>query len=90
MNYTEAKAKKKEIDEKVSQLGEVLRSYPKNESGLTPDEVKFSDAYRLDKARFNVAFEEQRQFNQAYVKQYKKELALERKNKRLALNNGTC
>lgn len=53
--------------------------------GLTPDNVKARPDYRIAKAAFDKAFAKMRAFNAVYVKQYKKELAAERKARRDAL-----
>lgn len=50
--------------------------------GLTPDDVRARPDYRIAKEAMDKAFAALRAFNARYVKQYKKELAAERKAKR--------
>lgn len=55
--------------------------FGKTEMGLTPDHVKAMPEWKAAKEAFDKAFSELQKFNGWYSKAFKKEIALERKNK---------
>lgn len=63
------------------QLKEFLSPYPATPMGLTPDHVKEMPAYKALKESVDHAFLKLQSYNKGFVKQYKKELAQERKNR---------
>lgn len=65
-----AEAKLKEFDK-----------YGKSPNGLTPDNVKAMPEWQQAKADFDKAFAELRNFNGWFMKNFKKEIKEERKNK---------
>lgn len=74
MAYILAKAKQDELYNAMQAASEALQKYPKGALGLTPDHVKFSDAYQSDALEYNRAFEALRAYNTWFVKTYKKEI----------------
>jgi hypothetical protein len=78
-HFVEAKACCAALDAEVSKCGDVLRSFPRDARGLTPDAVKFSPEYRTAKAASDNALVRLRTFNAWYVKTFKTELRAERR-----------
>lgn len=58
-----------------------MKAYPKNEIGLTPDNIKASADWKADKATFDYAMANLRAFNARYTKEYARELRAERRKK---------
>lgn len=84
MTYEEAKAHQKKLEEKNTADSEALRAfdkYGKTEMGLTPDHVKAMPEWRKAKQDFNISFSELRTYNSWFVKTFKKERAMERRNR---------
>jgi len=52
-----------------------LKQFPRNENGLTPDEVKFSKEYQAIKKQYNFLFRNLQKLNKANVKKFKKQNA---------------
>lgn len=82
MTFEEAKKLKEEIDKNVSKWDTILKTFPSNEIGLVSEEVRNTSEYAEAKRNYELHFQKLRVFNQWYVKEFKKELALERRNKR--------
>jgi hypothetical protein len=61
---------------------EILRPFPKSIFGLTPDDVKATVEFQTAKFAYELAFNNLRNFNGIYVKQFKVELAQLRDEKR--------
>lgn len=78
MTFDEAKQKRYEINTRVDAASQKLQSFPKGPMGLTPDDVKMSDEYRVAKFEFDSAFSELRNFNGWFIKRFSKELRRER------------
>ena len=76
--FDEAKAEAARLDAEAEAAGQVLRSFPRGPTGLTPDAVRATPEYRAAKARFDKAFARQRDFNGVFVKRFAKELREER------------
>lgn len=84
MTYLEAKAIKKELDNKVDTFEAVLKGFEvKGSFGLVPDEIRKTPEYRNAKLNFDKAFKELQQFNKFFVKEFKKELTTERRSRRV-------
>ena len=79
MTYTEAKARKQELEDAASQAGAAVRSYPRNAVGLVSDAVRVSPAYQADKAASARAFRALQVFNAAFVKTFATERMEERR-----------
>lgn len=77
--FEQAKAMRAAIEAQVAEKCAKLDAYPRLPSGLTPDEVKTSPAFRKDKYAFDCAFQALRRFNAKFVKQFKAELRAERR-----------
>jgi len=80
--FTEAKEKSTAINAEVASTSAVLKRFPKNAVGLTPDAVRLSLEYREAKANYDRAFARLRAFNEVYVKSFAKELKAERDKRR--------
>lgn len=76
--FEEARAMSVALNARVDATGKVLQQFPKGPMGLTPDDVRATDAWKAAKREFDLAFSHLRSFNAIYVKKFKKELAAER------------
>ena len=76
--FEEAKAEAARLDAEAEAAGQILRTFPRGPTGLTPDAVKATPEYRAANARFQKAFARQRDFNGVFVKRFAKELRAER------------
>lgn len=63
----------------LEKWSEVLQSFPKGAMGLVPDAVRATPEYKTAKTAYDSSFHTLRVLNGKYVKQYKKELAADRK-----------
>ena len=92
MNYLDAKTIADQyftINQSHSKiLNDVSNSMPKTSLGLTCDAIKSSKEYKVASENFNISFKLMREFNQYYVKKFKKEIqaAQLEKNKVCHLN----
>lgn len=82
--YDAAKQSKAMLEASLGAADKALKAfdqYGKSAFGLTPDSVKAMSEFKQAKADFDRAFSELRNFNGWYMKTFKKEIMLERKNK---------
>lgn len=82
--YDAAKQSKAMLEASLDAADKALKAfdqYGKSAFGLTPDNVKAMSEFKQAKADFDKAFAELRNFNGWYMKTFKKEIMLERKNK---------
>lgn len=84
-DYKTAKALQDELWNLNGEAGKKLDEYPKGPMGLTPDNIKFSEGYRKDKAEFDRTFKALREYNTVFVKKFKREIQQARKAR---FNNG--
>lgn len=85
MEYIIAKQTAAQLDKEYSEASAALKSIPGINSGamgLTPEHVRITVEYKVAHNKYKHAFEALRNFNAIYCKQYRKELAAERKLKR--------
>lgn len=85
MEYTIAKQISAQMDADYSAACKALGTIPgvgSGPMGLTPDDVLATPEYKAARTAMNKAFAQLRAFNAVYVKQFKKELAAERKIRR--------
>lgn len=82
MTFPQALAAHKSLDNVCELASQHLNTFPKGEMGLTPDDVKASAEWKCAKLSFDVSFQNLRNFNQYYTKQFKRELAQMRDEKR--------
>lgn len=82
MNYQEAKLHSEELNKVCDIWGAKLDSFEKGEMGLTPNHVRALPEYQEANREFKKAFAELRKFNSYLVKTFKKELAIDRDNRR--------
>lgn len=82
--YLEAKLAQVVLDDRVTKMSAVLDTFPKGAMGLTPDDVKFSPAYRLAKQQFDASFAALRKFNGEFTKAFAKEIREDRLARRRA------
>lgn len=81
--YEDAKKQKVRLNAIVDKLGALLeKKYPMKGGGLVPEDIRLSPAYGKDRASFDRAFKVLKDFNKMFMKKFKKEYALERKQKR--------
>lgn len=84
MEYSIQKQVKQSLESEVEKAEKVLKEfdkYGKTDMGLTPDFVKAMPEYKKAKAEFDNAFQVLQKFNQQFVKQFRKEIAKERREK---------
>ena len=84
MSYTIQKQVKQSLENDVEQAEKDLQEfdkYGKGPMGLTPDHVRAMPEYKKAKADFDKAFTIMQKFNQQFVKQFKKEIAKERRER---------
>ncbi|MNR06662.1 hypothetical protein D3C85_1227430 [compost metagenome] len=85
MEFQEAKQIANDLENQVAELSKELNKFPRGAMELVPNEVKQSDEYKQASTLYNLTFAKYQKFNQWYVKEYKKELAKERKAKYASL-----
>lgn len=74
-----AKAAKKKYEAAVEMADKALKNFPRNSIGLTPDEVKSTPEFQCAKKDYSNAFNDLRNFNTNFVKEFKNEIRNERK-----------
>jgi hypothetical protein len=77
--FDAARAAKHNLEREVAELGQVLASYPRSCTGITPKCVKSSAEYQSDKARFENSFALLRTYTQQYLKEFASELRASRR-----------
>jgi len=82
MDYESAKAHKRQLEQRVSELSSRLQNYPKGDMGLTPDYVKALPEFQRDKRAHDKAFEDLQRFNTWFIRNYGKRYRREVKEKR--------
>lgn len=85
MTYEMYKQAAAQLDARVSATSAALKKFPRGVMGLTPDAVKATPEWQQAKRAYSLAFEQSRKFNAFFVKNYKKEIAAERNERRAAL-----
>jgi hypothetical protein len=60
--------------DKAEKASKVLEKYPRGPMGMTPDHIKATFQWRLDKAGSDAAIENMRTFNKWYIKYYKRQI----------------
>lgn len=75
MTFDQSLAAQSELESKVSAANKALNSFPKTSWGLTPDSVKQEPEWIAARRAFRAAFDNLRDFNAVFVKQFSKELA---------------
>lgn len=81
-DYELDRAYKATLEASVKEHSTALQKFPKGAMGLTPDSVKKSPQWLRAKKEYDKAFIALRCFNSIFVKKYKKEMAMERKELR--------
>jgi len=85
LEFLSAKAERDALDAEVLRAAKALDAIPgvgSLLSGLTPDAVKFSPEYRRARATYDQALSELRAFNGVFTKTFRKDLQLERLERR--------
>jgi hypothetical protein len=85
MTYEEAKAHAKKLEEKNKVDVDKLKAFDKYKDamGVTPDHIRALPEWKIAKEAFARSFDELRNFNGWFVKTFKKEYAIERRNRNL-------
>lgn len=78
LNYTDALRIKRQLEANVDAASHALQSYRAHRlaSGLLPDAVRLSEAYRSDKAAYDRAFAHLRDFNGKFMRVHGKQYRL--------------
>jgi hypothetical protein len=79
MLFRDAIKRRTTIEEALESLGARLKTYPRNNVGLTPDSVKFSPEYREIKSAHDREFARLRAVNSFLLKTYPAEMKALRK-----------
>lgn len=77
-----AKQAKLKYEAEVNRTSDILNKFTKGEMGLVPDHIKASSEFQAAKKDYENAFNDLRNFNSNYVKQFKVELKEERNKKK--------
>jgi hypothetical protein len=83
-SYPVAKAAKALIERRHIDACFNMRKYAafKNDFGMVPDSVKWSNEWQNDYAEYMAAFKSLRDFNAAFVRKFHKEIRAEMRNRR--------
>lgn len=84
MDYNEAKLKKEELERTVDELSDELNVFNiyENGMGLLPESIRESEEYRESKGKYDTVFKILQEYNQWFLKEYKKEYLADRKKTR--------
>jgi hypothetical protein len=80
--FSQALAAKEVLEINVNLTSVLLNSYASGSNGLTPDDVKFSAAFKQASAAFKQANNELRDYNKTFLKTFKNEYRDHRNRKR--------
>lgn len=84
MTYLQAKAIKEEMNDKLNILETKLKEFQvAGCNGFVSDSLRNTSEYRNIKIKFDKLFIEFQQFNKMFVKEFKKEIATERRLRRV-------
>lgn len=72
--------KRKSIELKLDYYDKKLNEFNKNTSGLIPDEIRYSENFKINKVGFQIWFKELQNINLVIIKNHKKEYQLRNKN----------
>lgn len=81
MNFEKAVELKKEIETRVNKLDSEIKSFEKNNLGMIKEEIRNSKEFKEIKKSFDLNFKELQNFNSWFNKEFKKEIAEQRKNR---------
>jgi ABC-type branched-subunit amino acid transport system ATPase component len=84
MTYEEAKAFQNQLNEKLDDVTKIFKEkfdQHKGAMGIVPDHIRETPEYQTIKKEIDRSFQALRNFNQWYVKQFKKEILADRKNR---------
>lgn len=81
MTYLEAQTHKKALEDAIDVASKAIQHFPRLPNGLIPDEVKFSPEFQKAKLAFDRAFSDLRKFNQWFVRTFKREETLRRRER---------
>lgn len=85
LTFEEYKTERDHLSSFCSDIGKGLNAYPKNEMGMTIEEIRITQEYQNRRKLYNTMFQQLRSLNGFYVTLYALELAEERKVKINAL-----
>lgn len=84
MTYLQAKVIKEEMNDKLNILEAKLKEFQGTEgNGFVPETLRNTPEYKNVKRKFDKLFIEFQQFNKVFVKEFKKEIATERRSRRV-------
>jgi len=87
MGYKHATVMRELIKSQLDDAQKSVDQFPKRPDGSHSDEVRRDPNYQKQKARLHAAFRSYQNINAYMVRNYKAEMAAERKEKRNARNN---
>ena len=76
MTYTEYREQKGRLQAALKRASEAMEMFPRGPMGLTPDDVKASQEWKIAKGEQDRAFAQLRAFNGLHVKRFRQEDAL--------------
>ena len=74
-DFKSALANKQILESNVTATSTVLNAFPSGPMGLTPDAVKFSEAFKQAKANYNHAAKTLKDFNGPFLKFIRKNMS---------------
>ena len=87
INYEEFLKLSQELTQRLDDTSEVLNKFPTGNCGLTPDDVKNSDEFKIAKCNYNVEFNKYRDFHgRKEFKKYKQQRSQERRQELIKQN----
>lgn len=72
MTKEEVEIEKKKLNDEVDKYSDLLNSFPTNELGLVPDNIRDTQEWKDAIKNYNNAFSKLRKFNAWYVREYRK------------------
>lgn len=78
-SYQIAKKEQDRLNAEVDKAAKVLKKFPRDAAGLTPEDVRVGAKYQKAKKSFDRAFQALQRFNGPFVKQFKDEIRANRK-----------
>ena len=87
--FEDAKQTKQRLEADVAAYSDALNRFPKGPTGLTPDNIRATPEWREANAGFQRSFQALRRFNEVYVKEFRAELAAERRARRGQVPNAS-
>jgi len=87
-SYEEWLKESKEIDKESDDASDAIKSFPRNEMGLTPDNVKNTEEYKVANKNWNTSWKKLQEFNRTSPNEFKRRASNERRQAMMLKNKG--